>query len=117
MKQTAYVILQTEWQYNDEYYFRDTEGGLPHRAFFDKAKADAECEKQNILAARKTFSQFLGEEGFWRVKDPALRERLQLTDDDWYEYQIPKSASDADVLALVKTMKMEFFVVKTVDVE
>lgn len=110
MTKTAYVVLQTEWQYNDEYYY----GGLPQKAFLDKKRADDEC-RINVAKARSSLAQFLGEEGFYRLKDEGLHKRLQIKEGaETWEYRVPETASDDDILMLLALMRMEFYIVKPV---
>lgn len=44
----AFVLVQTNWQYDDEYNYRDDDAsGTPTRVFLNQEKAEAECFKLN----------------------------------------------------------------------
>lgn len=119
---TLYVVLKTEWQYDDSYYSCDTKGGIPYKAYADKAKALAETDRLNIETVKKSeATEYLGEEGFWDLKDQELRARLDIPDEDgdgeWHDWKLPASATDEDVLAFLKALRVNFFVMKEVRVE
>jgi hypothetical protein len=46
----AYLVLEIQWQYNDEWYYPPAEGGAPHTAFRTRARAEAECARLNAMA-------------------------------------------------------------------
>ncbi len=55
LTQTAYVLQEIGYEYNDEYYYRGESGGGEARAvYFDRALAQKECDARN-LASLKTI--------------------------------------------------------------
>lgn len=47
-KRTAYVVVEVTWTWNDESWLdADPEGGVPRKAFRDRAKAEAYCAERN----------------------------------------------------------------------
>jgi hypothetical protein len=49
-RKVAYVIVEVQWNYNDEWYYPPAEGGAPHTAYRSRAKAEAECARMNADA-------------------------------------------------------------------
>lgn len=49
-----YVLSRVDFEYNDEIYrMTENEGGKPLVVFFDRVKAEAECQKRNIQEIKK----------------------------------------------------------------
>lgn len=46
----AYLVLEIQWQYNDEWYYPPAEGGAPHTAYRTRARAEEECARLNAQA-------------------------------------------------------------------
>lgn len=62
-EQIGYLVLEQGWEYNDEYYYRsETEGGMPHGVYLDKAAAQKECDRRN-------FNEFFTVQDYYRAKD------------------------------------------------
>jgi hypothetical protein len=46
----AYLVLEIRWNYNDEWYYPQAEGGAPHTAYRTRARAEEECARLNAEA-------------------------------------------------------------------
>lgn len=53
----AYLVLEIQWQYNDEWYYPPAEGGAPHTAYRTRARAEEECERLNAEARERWRTQ------------------------------------------------------------
>jgi hypothetical protein len=50
VRQVAYVVVEVQWNYNDEWFYPPQEGGAPHTAYRTRERAEAECERLNAEA-------------------------------------------------------------------
>jgi hypothetical protein len=58
VRQIGFVVLQIEWNYNDEWYFPPSEGGGAYHAYRTRERAEVECAKLNA-EAREQWRQRL----------------------------------------------------------
>jgi hypothetical protein len=46
----AYLVLEIQWNYNDEWNYPPAEGGVPYTAYRTRARAERECARLNAEA-------------------------------------------------------------------
>jgi Spy/CpxP family protein refolding chaperone len=49
----GYAVVRVNWEYNDEYYYAQPEGGTVLTVYRDRRKAEAACREQNEEARRE----------------------------------------------------------------
>jgi hypothetical protein len=53
VRQVAFVVVEVQWNYNDEWYYPPPEGGGAHTAYRSRERADAECARMNAEARER----------------------------------------------------------------
>ncbi len=53
----AYLVLEIQWNYNDEWFYPPAEGGAPHTAYRTRARAEEECARLNAQAREQWRTQ------------------------------------------------------------
>jgi|GEM_PF-1823495 len=53
----AYLVLEIQWNYNDEWFYPPPEGGAPHTAYRTRARAEEECARLNAQAREQWRTQ------------------------------------------------------------
>jgi hypothetical protein len=56
-RSVAYLVLEVQWNYNDEWFYPPAEGGAPHTAYRTRARADEECARLNAEAREQWRTQ------------------------------------------------------------
>lgn len=130
MGSTNYIVMEREFQYNDEYFYVDSDvGGIPTKVFNNQAEADQEAVRlcldwfrgQNIhnLSSYCNNSDYDGEldTKISKLCNKLWKDRLEAA----YEWSrdksaIPKSATDDEIRKLWNVMSshmaIPYFVMK-----
>lgn len=67
-----YIIVEVNWEYNDEYYYRpEGGGGSPIEAYYDEAKAKKRCAVLNKKDSGMTMEDDNGENEEGEYGSPA----------------------------------------------
>jgi hypothetical protein len=111
----GYVVLQVNWEYNDEFYSTDGEGN-PISIYLDKEKAEKEKNKLEVLEARRTMLNELTAKGVSEKYQDALLEEGINWDFDDYGYMIPKELPDEKVVKLLDITGLHFYTVEEVPI-
>jgi hypothetical protein len=53
VRPVGYAVLEVNWEYNDEYFDADSEGGNLVKVFRSRERAEAECANRNTVARRQ----------------------------------------------------------------
>lgn len=57
VRSVAFVVVEVQWKYNDEWNYPPAEGGAPHTAYRSRERAEAECERLNAEAREEWRTQ------------------------------------------------------------
>jgi len=112
----GYVVVEVEYQYNDEYYYTESEGGNPVKIFLDKAEAEKHCKKLNLEAFKKTDLSGYIIEGEWCMMfdDPEkAASKYALNLDEPWNISIPPGKIEE----FVDDCKLEFYKVISVEMQ
>lgn len=120
-----FVILETNWQYNDEYYYEGG-GGDPRSVFTSREKADAECRKMNADQIRRGWCEFVTGDG---IDDDEIIAKYNAIiakygdkdsgywidpDDYYFDVSMP-DLTDEDAYAIADLLPVTFFTVQEVE--
>lgn len=117
----GYVILEVGWEYDDESYSTADTFEAPNEIFLDKKKAETEFIKREIKAYRNsTINHYAGYDGLENYLNQSVSMEelikyakdnfdIDMTDeDDYYEFNIPKNATDKQVEGLINMLSLRF---------
>ena len=108
-----YIVLETSFEYNDEYYYTNTDAGFPVKVF--KNREDAEnCQMDYNL--KKLQTENIGsydQNGLLEQREDQLNE-LGCTIND-YELVFPKKLTKHVAKKILKLFNINFYTVREVE--
>jgi hypothetical protein len=126
-KKKGYIVLEVGFEYNDEYYSTGNYGTTyeaPKKVFLNEETAMVELRQ-------KTFEKLRGEDlgryggdgldgickkGMNDVFSKICQEEFDI-DTDEYDIEIPKTATDEQLMKIIECLKLEFFKLVEVDLD
>ncbi len=117
----GYIVLEVGYEYNDEYYHTGNGGNMyeaPKKVFIDKEQAIVELEKKTIEKLKgESLGNYNGnglegicEKGMTYEFRKIFKEDFDIDlDEDEYDIQIPKNASNESLKKIIECMKLKFF--------
>ena len=128
-KQKGYIVLEVGYEYNDEYYSTGNYGEMyeaPKKVFTDKEKAIIELNEKTINKLRgEDLGRYNGD-GLDGICKKGMADEFAMIfksefnkdiDDDGYEIEIPKKATDEQIKKLMECLSLAFFELVEVEVE
>lgn len=119
----GYVVMETEWNYNDEYHYTgEDEGGSPVSVYTSRSKAEGVANAKSVERARTLYNGPFDygdcyDEGRIDNIPEQVRKRLGIPDDEPWGWKFPASASDSDILDTLEGLGVAFFTVEEVPLE
>lgn len=118
----GYLVLEIGWEYDDSFHSTGNNGETyeaPKEIFLDKEDAEAYLIKKEIEAFRgRELGSYIGEEGIEEILLSDMKTlseyvlenfKMDLGADDFYNFKIPKKASDEAVIGLLKLITLRFY--------
>lgn len=115
---TLYVVCASGWEYNDEIYTQNEEGGVPLLVFKDETKARAEADRKTLAALKHAH---LGEYCY-DLSDICSEEGIELLtswglyadEDEAFEWDL-SALTDEQLVQLIPHLEIDFFSVYEVE--
>lgn len=115
MDERLFVIVETSWGYNDEWYYAES-GTTNRKAYTDRAKANAEALRLNREFLRQnSLGDYLGECN--SLTDSFSDEELDamgITNYEECDVHVPSSISDEDANKIIASLNDTFFSVESI---
>lgn len=126
-KQKGYIVLEVGFEYNDEYYHTGNYGATyeaPKKVFTDKEKAMVELHKKTFEKLRgEDLSRYNGDglggickEGMQDEFCRIFKEEFDKDAEEW-ELEIPKKATDEQLMKIIECLDLEFFELVEVELD
>lgn len=126
-KQKGYIVLEVGFEYNDEYYHTGSYGATyeaPKKVFTDKEKAMVELHKKTFEKLRgEDLSRYNGDgldgickEGMQDEFCRIFKEEFDKDAEEW-ELEIPKKATDEQLMKIIECLDLEFFELVEVELD
>lgn len=122
----GYIVLEVGFEYDDEYYSTGNYGPMyekPKKIFLNKEKAVEVWKKESVKKLRGLtlglYFQDGGRDMFnkgMQDKGEQIMQELGIDQEDW-EMEIPKTATNEQLEQLLECLKIEFFKVAEIDIE
>ena len=113
----GYLVVEKEYDYNDEYYYCHSDGGNPVKVFKNPADAEAEARKRSRQKMRDVELAAYVMDGEWDMlfDDPdAAAKKYGINYDDCY---IATPADPQLAEQMFDEVKLEFYTVIPVEIE
>ena len=123
----AFVVMESGFEYDDNYYNQEGDGGAPVKVYLDKQRAEEACLKKNIeeLLSGKNWSEYS-----WRLRESDGSEKVKeavtsakgkyKTDKDDYEFyieELPNDVTETQVDAIIDALGVTLFKVEEIELE
>lgn len=128
-KQKGYMVLEVGYEYNDEYYSTGNYGNMyeaPKKVFSNKQAAQEELERQTIEKLKgEDLGRYNGD-GLDGICEKGMQDEFckifktefdRDLDDDEYEIEIPKTATDEQVKKIMECLRLTFFELIEIEIE
>ena len=109
-KPVGYVVVEIDYQYNDEYYYSDSRGGYPLKIFSRRDQAEKELVKFTLEAFKNKDIGGYIMDGDWSCvfEDPeAAASKYALNLDEPWNIVVPRN--EALLKDFVKDCSIEFY--------
>jgi hypothetical protein len=106
----GYVVVEIDYQYNDEYYYSDTRGGYPLKIFAKREDAEQELTRLTLEAYKKRDLGCYIMDGDWHCvfENPdAAASKYALNLDEPWNIVVP--SDEALLKDFVKDCSIEFY--------
>jgi hypothetical protein len=124
-KEKGYLVLEVGYEYNDEYYSTGNYGTTyeaPKKVFLNEETAMAELKQKTFEKLRGEDLGRYGGDGLDGICKKNTQDEFSKIcqeefgiDTDEYDIEIPKDATDEQLMKIIECLKLEFF--KLVEVE
>jgi hypothetical protein len=121
----AWVVLESSFEYDDNYYNQEGDGGTPVKVYLDKGRAEEACLKANIsdLCSRDLSSyswalrdsEGIKETVIGLVKDAGGT--IEQDDDNEFKIDLPDSITESKVDEIINELGISFNSVTEIDLE
>lgn len=118
-KQKGYLLLEVGFEYNDEYYSTGSYGTTyeaPKKVFLDEETAMIELRKKTFNKLRGEDLGRYGGDGLDGICKKGMQDEFRKIcqeefniDTDEYDIEIPKTATDEQLLKIIECLELDFF--------
>lgn len=126
-KEKGYLVLEVGYEYNDEYYSTGSYGTTyeaPKKVFLNEETAMAELKQKTFEKLRGEDLGRYGGDGLRGICKKNMEDEFSKIcqeefdiDTDEYDIEIPKTATDEQLMKIIECLKLEFFKLVEVDLD